>query len=58
MLLRRVVDGKAMIGGQILHQADLGNQIRSADAEAFELLLSAPADYGFVVIPRDLRNQH
>ena len=44
MLLRRIVDGKAMVGGQILHQADLGNQIRSADAEAFNLLPAAPAD--------------
>ena len=57
MLLRRIVDGKAMVGGQILHQADLGNQIRSADAEAFDLLPAAPADYGFMMIPCDLRNQ-
>lgn len=61
MRLRRIVDGKAVVGGQIRHQANLGNPIRFSNAEAFDFLLSAPANHGFVMIAghfRDLRGGH
>ena len=54
MLLGRFVDSMAPIVCQVGHQADLGDEIASPDAQELQLPFCTPSHNGFMVIAGDL----